>query len=631
MESWNPVDDKELAFMFEDDIEVSKDYFDYALASLRRHIFTGPRGERDKSYHARHMIGIALTTPRYDETSVPRKQWTPDKAIGVEEPFFLFQLACSWGALYFPWSWRNYLSYYQWRRPLELPKKLDVIPYSYVNSWERSWKRYLQELMFITGLSMLYPNLPNQASFSTHHREIGEHTQGRPLDPEVDAIGTNSHPHLTVPLLQANDTEFVQSLVFGMKRLDELPVVNFYHNLTDDLYSLAELGFASADMMREFGLNQAMINKNPTCILDWANYLGLKKKKKSGGQQFLSFIPQGNILQQLDQLRNAIAMAYSLQRTLLLPDHFMMANQSMIPIDQLISLHELGNLKFVKIKHRKDLVGGVELLPKRLVAFLPFDSQGRRAAEPLIPTEYQKLRHIKLTLSWGTDLDTFRWFSGCNDELLMFSQINVAFSQFVNLTENEAFDALMSENIVLSQELQEILHGFNKIIGDSLCLEMFRPEKYLCRPQNYEGNKYWKSVYYRNCNATTDRLLRYGESWWSELKLQNITDSLYILGKTNTRKVSHQSTKGDLIPVYSQFDLKQRLKGEMKGLEAVQEEFIMLLEEELCANSVFFLGNAYSPRAKRIVDKRKIQGLPTALLGMGMIAPFRNETLPGSD
>jgi len=42
-----------------------------------------------------------------------------------------------------------------------------ALPNSRANGWPRSWKRFFLDWMVAEGLVMLYPSLPEEASFST--------------------------------------------------------------------------------------------------------------------------------------------------------------------------------------------------------------------------------------------------------------------------------------------------------------------------------------------------------------------------------------------------------------------------------------------------------------------------------
>jgi hypothetical protein len=233
VESWDASNDKEFAFFFEDDVEVHPAYFKFALACMNRSEISN-----DSS-----AIGIALTTPRFDEVNLERSVWSPRLVIGENDLLFLFQQPCSWGALYFPWAWRNFLSYHAKRRGTAPFKEegMQVIPESCVSGWRRSWKKYLMELMVMKGLVMLYPTLPNEESLSVHHREQGEHTGFGAQKQQVFSVSAKIVDYFRVPLAQEKQIDKLFSLL-SSEEMIELPLVSFHHFKVDSIEDLKSFG-----------------------------------------------------------------------------------------------------------------------------------------------------------------------------------------------------------------------------------------------------------------------------------------------------------------------------------------------------------------------------------------------------
>lgn len=218
--AWKPPSDTEFAFFFEDDIEASKFYFEFAC----RAIFAYSDNER--------LIGVALSTPRYDEINLLTSIWLPEWEIGRDWRVFLFQLPCSWGVLYFPWAWRSFLTYYK------NASGFPVIPVTRINIWQRSWKRFLAELMFIEGQVMLYASLPNQTSFAVNHREIGEHTDGTAQDPQLMKLNDHEIDYYTTSIVTEHPDEAFFQL--QSQEFSKLPLVSLHHDL---VHSFAELEY----------------------------------------------------------------------------------------------------------------------------------------------------------------------------------------------------------------------------------------------------------------------------------------------------------------------------------------------------------------------------------------------------
>ncbi len=62
--------------------------------------------------------------------------------------------------------------------------------------WQASWKKFLIDMMYLRGHVTLYPNFPNQTSFSTNHMEPGVHIAA------ADNVVTHHKEDYEVPLLQ---------------------------------------------------------------------------------------------------------------------------------------------------------------------------------------------------------------------------------------------------------------------------------------------------------------------------------------------------------------------------------------------------------------------------------------------
>jgi hypothetical protein len=61
---------------------------------------------------------------------------------------------------------------------------------------QASWKKFLIDLMYLRGHVTLYPNFPNQTSFSTNHMEPGAHIAA------ADNVIRHDIADFEVPLLQ---------------------------------------------------------------------------------------------------------------------------------------------------------------------------------------------------------------------------------------------------------------------------------------------------------------------------------------------------------------------------------------------------------------------------------------------
>lgn len=179
MNSWLALKNSEYAIFIEDDVEVSRHFLTYANAMVEAYFYRD--GFDDK------LFGISLYNARYNEA-------TEDfYSIDNDHQPYILQQPQSWGGIYAPVAWREFLAYAE-----EWNGKDPLIPNSMTNRWppEKSWKKTFIRYMRQTGGYFIYPNLPKSLSFSTNHVEVG--TNDRPTDAKYRKIIDDK---FAVPLL----------------------------------------------------------------------------------------------------------------------------------------------------------------------------------------------------------------------------------------------------------------------------------------------------------------------------------------------------------------------------------------------------------------------------------------------
>jgi hypothetical protein len=222
-EGWYPSSDHEYGLMLEDDIEVSSSYYAWAKYSILKYRYS------DTIYNnTSQLFGISLYSPRFAEiTSKKRPFLVEELGVPIGTPY-LFQLPCSWGAVYFPEHWRKFHSFLEKR-----PPTLTYIPKIRSNTWSKSWKKYFIELVFIEGLVMLYPNFGDGLSFSTNRVERGEH---------FHTVSATMKERYMMPLFKEDD--FVFKLAnHSLPEWDSLPLFNVYHE-RDILANITDMGLS---------------------------------------------------------------------------------------------------------------------------------------------------------------------------------------------------------------------------------------------------------------------------------------------------------------------------------------------------------------------------------------------------
>ncbi|CAF1484768.1 unnamed protein product, partial [Didymodactylos carnosus] len=210
MESWQSQNNDEYALFFEDDIEVSS-YFLLYIDKLVKAYFYGLKLDK-------RLFGISLYNQRFNEVI--------DEYVSVSNGHqpYLYQLPQSWGALYAPNMWREFLFFLN-------DKNDTLIPNSYTNRWpfKNSWKKYLLRYMLQEGGYLIYPNFPNNHSLSTNHLEIGINDRLTKIENKLPM-----QLKFNVPLLESRDT-FNQ---LEIPDFDRLHIYNAYHRKVDSLDDL---------------------------------------------------------------------------------------------------------------------------------------------------------------------------------------------------------------------------------------------------------------------------------------------------------------------------------------------------------------------------------------------------------
>ncbi|GFP84242.1 hypothetical protein PHJA_000567900 [Phtheirospermum japonicum] len=189
-ESWYPSSNDDFGLLLEDDIEVSPYYYLWVKYALLSYHY-------DPQVSLPELSSISLYTPRLVEVVKERPKWNATeffKRIHPNTPY-LHQLPCSWGAVFFPKHWREFYVYMNMRFTEDAKQNPVQIPKSRTNGWQASWKKFLIDMMYLRGYVSLYPNFPNQASFSTNHMEPGAHISAK------DNVVKHDKTDFEVPLL----------------------------------------------------------------------------------------------------------------------------------------------------------------------------------------------------------------------------------------------------------------------------------------------------------------------------------------------------------------------------------------------------------------------------------------------
>ncbi|CAA6655249.1 unnamed protein product [Spirodela intermedia] len=177
-ESWYPSSDDDFGVLLEDDIEVSPYYYMWIKYALL-------------AYHYDPQVSLRSSPP-----SPSTRRGSSRCSSGTSTPTCRtctnsLQLGCR----LLPKQWREFYAYMNSRFTDDAKENPVQIPKSRTNGWQASWKKFLIDMMYLRGYVSLFPNFPNQASFSTNHMEPGAHISAK------DNVVKHNKDDFEVPLL----------------------------------------------------------------------------------------------------------------------------------------------------------------------------------------------------------------------------------------------------------------------------------------------------------------------------------------------------------------------------------------------------------------------------------------------
>lgn len=228
VESWYPSSNDSYGVFLEDDVEVSPLFYGWLKMTILYYRYSSEEMRARSS----RLFGVSLYQQKMIELRPegrrPFDAHEMFSQMSLESNLpYLSQIPCSWGAAYFPEIWKEFHSFLSLRlSEISLPISETIVPEIRSNSWPRSWKKYIIELIYMRGYVMLYPNYPNFASLSTNHLEKGTHIKQTELD-------IKKKSQFIVPLM--NRSESLLDLPQGkLPPWDNLPLIDLWGSIATD-------------------------------------------------------------------------------------------------------------------------------------------------------------------------------------------------------------------------------------------------------------------------------------------------------------------------------------------------------------------------------------------------------------
>jgi hypothetical protein len=158
-----------LMLVFEDDMSVSLDYFQWLLAVVDAY-------GRNPLCRDANLMGFSLSPIRVEEMRKPFKRWDASTVIQDGRNAYLSTVPSSWGAAYWSDKWNEFAEFvdvrmkppyydvqaehlepdqkYKYDELRLTPKEL-FIPDARSNVWPKSWKRFMVDFMYVRGQVMV--------------------------------------------------------------------------------------------------------------------------------------------------------------------------------------------------------------------------------------------------------------------------------------------------------------------------------------------------------------------------------------------------------------------------------------------------------------------------------------------
>lgn len=160
VESWYPASNDEYAIILNNDIELSPMFYIWAKYAILQYRYAS---------FSDQLFGVSLYSPQILETD-PSGRRLFNASQTVQDDAYMMQLPSYSGAVYFPEHWREFHDYITARmvdiNGFEMQEV--IVPNLRSSEWERSWRKYFEELIYLRSYVMLYPT----HSLSTVHLEL---------------------------------------------------------------------------------------------------------------------------------------------------------------------------------------------------------------------------------------------------------------------------------------------------------------------------------------------------------------------------------------------------------------------------------------------------------------------------
>jgi len=226
LNSWFPQSDSEICLFLEDDNIVSPEFFTF-IQEIAQRFYLDPDNYDPRIY------GFALQNQHMIPGRYPQ---TPHELLPEQVHFYRYQQMSTWGPVFFPNHWAEFLTWYATRSQDHrfVPLFSNVI----TNTWflkrgggRSVWSAWFMRFTAEKGWYSIYTNFPDRAALVVNHREKGinfKETKG-PNSPLMTSLEGIEFPP-TVESMPLYD--------FHFNRIEEDPAILETRGLYSDTYNV---------------------------------------------------------------------------------------------------------------------------------------------------------------------------------------------------------------------------------------------------------------------------------------------------------------------------------------------------------------------------------------------------------
>ena len=401
--------------------------------------------------------------------------------------------------------------------------------------------------------------------------EPGEHTLpgGKSEKTNENSISTQENPFMTVPLMNT-------PIDIVLKSPEHLVLFDLFHKVS----SIDRIQIVGSNQFQEI-VNQypqfrSMVYDPHSCALD--STIILYKEQEP---EYLLFQPQLGYNNQLDAIINAAAYSRILGRTLVLPPLLYRDDEIYLgdvfnfetSLDDFgIKFENLDDIEFTTPITRYAVFEGITGFAEVNDRF--FKSKNIPISGP-----------SNLRITSRTDQSILLMLNSCTDKYLAFRSMFATFDFFEDTNAQKDFEELKNKIWKLKPNFQIAVENALNSLGDMLCVHVRRTDfTEYCDYLSLQKDKVWLQDFEKHNCYPSDEMIR--NHILSIPQVKNV-----YIATDDPSFLDGFSVRGKMI-----FGAKDKF--------SIDSKFLPFLEQQLCIDAKYFIGNIYSTFSQRVYNSR---------------------------